>query len=197
MNKIGIYKLTNTINNKIYIGKSINLSHRLSSHKYARGPLVVSRAIKKYGWKNFRVDILESFDHIEKDDLLQREAKWIKELDATNPLIGYNILSFSSDCSGRKHTREELKKMRQPRSKQSKINITIGNQNKNNQPVKQLSIQTGEVIKIWDSVREACKHFRSNRLYSGLISMVCNHQTNSKGCPFRSAYGFKWEYVTT
>lgn len=62
---IGIYKIVNKINKKIYIGQSINIKIRLSVHKTAPfnkankaydSPLY--RAIRKYGIKNFSFEIL-------------------------------------------------------------------------------------------------------------------------------------------
>lgn len=63
-----IYKITNNINNKIYIGKSKNPYKRFSTHKtlaikykglYECTKLY--RSIRKYGKENFSLEILESF----------------------------------------------------------------------------------------------------------------------------------------
>src|SRR5271157_3263753 len=51
-----IYKITNTINDKVYIGQTNNPSLRWSQHKsnakYDRGRQVITRALLKYGSRN-------------------------------------------------------------------------------------------------------------------------------------------------
>ena len=58
----GIYKIINKINNKIYIGQSINITERLKQHKrslnkYFKYPLY--NAFRKYGIDNFEFIIIE------------------------------------------------------------------------------------------------------------------------------------------
>ena len=81
-----VYKITNTLNNKIYIGKREKSS--LDENYWGSGKHI-KYAIKKYGTDNFNREILEWCDT--KDDLCEKETFYIKEFDATNPDIGYNI----------------------------------------------------------------------------------------------------------
>lgn len=78
-----IYKITNTINDKIYIGQ-----HKGSMEKYWGSGLLIKRAIEKYGIENFTKDILLECDENEADDA---EKYWIKQLNSTDINIGYNI----------------------------------------------------------------------------------------------------------
>jgi len=79
-----IYKTTNNINRKIYIGyHTKNDSKYLGSGKYFRNTL------KKYGNKNFTKIIIDNANNIE--DLRKKEIFWIDFYDARNPKIGYNI----------------------------------------------------------------------------------------------------------
>ena len=55
---IGIYKITNKINGKIYIGQSNDIKRRFLEHTY-RDKLPIDIAIKKYGKENFSFEILE------------------------------------------------------------------------------------------------------------------------------------------
>ena len=73
-----IYKLTNTINNKFYIGVTTgNLKRRLRSHFNKTGKYL-SSAIKKYGKKNF---IIEQIDSAKTNEELDRkEITYIKKL---------------------------------------------------------------------------------------------------------------------
>ena len=95
-----IYKTTNTLNNKIYIGRAI--SKRLC---YVGGGIRINRAVKKYGRENFIKEILE--DDIEDNDLLnEREMYWISLFNSTNENIGYNITNGGSGLLGLIHTPE-------------------------------------------------------------------------------------------
>lgn len=80
-----IYKITNLINNKIYIGKSIK-----NDPNYLGSGLLINRSIEKYGIKNFKKDIIEeSISTI--DELNEKEKYWIKYFNSTDLNIGYNI----------------------------------------------------------------------------------------------------------
>lgn len=79
-----IYKITNTLNSKIYVGKSI-----YNNDSYLGSGLLINRAINKYGKEHFTKEILETCKDIET--LNTREKFWIKELNARDLSIGYNI----------------------------------------------------------------------------------------------------------
>lgn len=70
----GIYKITNLINNKIYIGKSINIENRFKNHRSANCNMMIHKAIQKYGIDNFSFEILEECKEQELDD---KEKYWI------------------------------------------------------------------------------------------------------------------------
>ena len=111
--KSGIYRWTNNKSGKSYVGSSINLSARFyryyslahiavqSKHSY------ISRALVKYGYSSFSLDILEYCDKIV---VLIREQYYI---DLLNP--EYNILTKAGSPKGYKHTPESKAKMRGPR----------------------------------------------------------------------------------
>lgn len=80
-----IYKTTNLINGKIYVGYDTkNDQNYFGSGKYYK------RAEKKYGKENFRKAIIDSDEDFA--DLCRKENFWIAFYDARNPAIGYNIL---------------------------------------------------------------------------------------------------------
>lgn len=115
----GIYKFTCLINSKVYIGKSINLYKRINYHKnYSRNmknKFIFHKAITKYGWDSFNVEILEIFEKFDKSKdnqiLLEREAYYIELFDATNREKGYNICKYSTDRTGLKHSEEHKRKI--------------------------------------------------------------------------------------
>lgn len=79
-----VYKTTNLINGKIYIGKDESMKPHYIGSGY-----ILKKAIRKYGKENFKKDILESCGS--REELEEKERYWIKELNATNPEIGYNV----------------------------------------------------------------------------------------------------------
>lgn len=87
-----IYKITNKINGKVYIGQTIHsIEYRFSRHclKSQNGCVVLHNAITKYGKENFKVELIEEVP-IEKLD--EREIYWISYYKSTNRKFGYNIL---------------------------------------------------------------------------------------------------------
>lgn len=91
---IGIYKITNKINNKVYIGQSLNIFSRFESHVRValadtnKGNNNLSKAFRKYGLKNFLFEVLEE---CEKSKLNEREIYWIAHYNSTNKDKGYNM----------------------------------------------------------------------------------------------------------
>lgn len=81
-----IYKITNLINGKIYIGKDT----KCKSDYYGSG-ILIKRSIDKYGLENFRKEILEKIEDYEY--LSIREKYWIEYFESNNLSIGYNISS--------------------------------------------------------------------------------------------------------
>lgn len=79
-----IYKTTNLINGKFYIGQD-----NKNNEKYFGSGLLITKAIKKYGINNFKKEILEFCSS--KKELNEREIFWIEKLNSMNKEIGYNI----------------------------------------------------------------------------------------------------------
>lgn len=79
-----IYKTTNLINGKFYVGKDAS-----NNPNYYGSGLLLAKAIKKYGKENFKKEILEECQSLKYLNI--REKYWIASLDATNKKIGYNI----------------------------------------------------------------------------------------------------------
>lgn len=93
-----IYKITNTINGKSYIGQTIqNVKDRFYQHcatKCSKAVLdmAIHRAIKKYGKSNFTVEVIEEVDSTNLND---RERYWIKYYNSY--INGYNSTKGGQD----------------------------------------------------------------------------------------------------
>lgn len=89
-NMIGIYKFTNKINNKIYIGQSKNIETRYKRHLYDAkngATTVFHAAIRKYGIENFSFEIVKECKIEELDEL---EKFYISNFNSLIP-NGYNM----------------------------------------------------------------------------------------------------------
>lgn len=89
---IGIYKVTNKINNKVYIGQSINIENRFQQHKNNCSNENLKdyntkfyRALRKYGVENFTFEVLEE---LSKEELNEREKYWVSFYNSFKE--GYN-----------------------------------------------------------------------------------------------------------
>ena len=101
---IGIYKITNKINGKSYIGQSNNIYRRFKEH-CRRDSLIIDQAIKKYGKENFNFEVIEECS---LDKLNEKEVFWIKYFE-TN-MNGYNLsLGGEQQSSGENNGRSILK----------------------------------------------------------------------------------------
>jgi len=108
-----IYKHTNKINNKSYIGKTIfSMEERLAGHiKSSRNgsEYAFHRALRKYGVDNFTSEILES--DIEESIISEREKYWIKKYKSFGKL-GYNMTIGGEGTQGikvKESTKEKLR----------------------------------------------------------------------------------------
>lgn len=85
-----IYKITNLVNNKIYIGQTITgIAARWRGHLNKSGCRFLHNAICKYGKENFKIEVIE---YCNKESLNDREVYWISYYKSNNRMYGYNIL---------------------------------------------------------------------------------------------------------
>lgn len=82
---IGIYKITNKRNGKVYIGQATNVERRISEHKQTRTQ-TIDNYINVLGIDNFDFEILEECD---KEELDNKEQEYIQKYDSINN--GYNF----------------------------------------------------------------------------------------------------------
>lgn len=122
-----VYKITNLINNKIYIGITTTpMSNRVSSYKSATKSQRPNKhrivmAMKKYGFENFNFEII--FETDDKEELKKKEIEFIALYNSTNTSIGYNVSvggflrseeanqKVSEKLTGRKLTKEHSAKI--------------------------------------------------------------------------------------
>ena len=90
--KYCIYKHTNRVNGKIYIGQT----YQEPKKRWQNGLSAYSHnehfynAIKKYGWNNFDHEIL--LENLSKEEMKYWEDYYIEYYESRNPDKGYNIM---------------------------------------------------------------------------------------------------------
>lgn len=202
-----IYKYTNKYNNKVYIGQTLNEEKRREKWKYLKEPYAgeyINRARAKYGIDAFHYQVLvEVFDDnrdILKQTLNELEIKYITLYKSKNPEFGYNLTDGGKSGNGQVCSEKTREKQRiaqtgkkKPMSNQGRLNISKAH--KGPRPyswkkVCQLDPNTLDVIKVWDSVTAAVKHFGD--------SYVGNLTSAIKGKHGRQLYrGYRWKYYGT
>jgi hypothetical protein len=93
-----IYKITNKVNGKFYVGKTKEENLQAywwgqKSHIFRRlsdAKPHLYRAVRKYGWFNFNIEPLVS-GVWDRKQLNALEIEWMAKLDARNPDVGYNV----------------------------------------------------------------------------------------------------------
>jgi group I intron endonuclease len=123
-----IYKTTNIINGKIYVGQDSS-----NNPKYLGSGILFQKALNKYGRENFiKIKIDTAYTQEELDN---KEEFWIDFLNATNPKIGYNLSKKAFGLhKGYKYTEEQKQKgknknrgiFRSDRTRQRMSNSNLG-----------------------------------------------------------------------
>lgn len=202
-----IYKITNDINDKIYIGKTQNsIEHRFQEHcrdafKDSEKTRPLYAAMRKYGTEHFHIELVE-----ETNNPNEREVYWIEHFGSFK--YGYNatiggdgkrykdyslvyalfqegknlheiaaILNY--DIGTCRVALNEYKIPTEVRKQQGRIVIS--------KPVIQINKDTNEIISIYSSIQEA--YDALGKQHSGHIASVCAGKR-------KTAYGYKWKYAT-
>lgn len=166
-NNIGIYKWTNKLNGKSYIGQSANLINRKRNFVKFTQPysgMLINRAREKY--KNINYWEYEVLEYCLEEELNEKEIYYINLYETNNPKTGYNLNEGGSE--GNHHTKETIERIINTKSK----------------PIVQIDVESGEVIKVWKSATEASKELNIHRR---LISKCCLGERKTTG-------GYIWKF---
>ena len=109
--KSGIYKIVNISNEKVYVGQTVNMKKRWSTHKklLSQGNHFnchLQRACNKDGMDILSFEVIEL---CEKGDLNEREIHWISKLSSFKN--GYNFTEGGGGTRGYMFTEESKQKM--------------------------------------------------------------------------------------
>ena len=180
-----VYKHTNKINNKVYIGQTNNYSKRCSPCNYT-GSTYFYHAIEKYSWDNFQHEFLKT--NLTQEEADYWECYFIKKYQSTNPQYGYNMCEGGNHKTilygekngfyGKQHTSENIKIMKQKK---------YGGNNPNAKKIK--CITTGEVFPSCREASDWCGIARQN------ISRCARGERPTAGKHPITKEKLKWSYV--
>lgn len=210
-----IYKITNQINGKSYIGKTVNtIQERWKEHcrdyskeRCEKRPLYI--AINKYGLENF---IIEQVEECPETILNEREQFWIeyygtfkKGYNATLGGDGKTYIDYDVVVA----TYRELKTIKATANKlqldaghvstilkakkEPLINQSLINQAKFGKPVNQYDLQ-GNYIQTFPSLRSAVESLGKLENYKSGGGCITHIGDVCKG-KRKTAYGYIWKYA--
>lgn len=204
-----IYKITNQLNNKSYIGKTthINPNRRWNEHLSERNQersqnRALYRAMNKYGVENFVFSVIEETDNIE-----EREAFYIQYFDTYHN--GYNetlggdgraylhlpeqeVCCYYLQCKSMEATARNFNCSRGTIEKilykNNIVKFTIPEVQKHastcKKPVAKIDKKTNQIIAVYESGTQAERENKCN----GHILQVCQGKRQTAG-------GFKWKFI--
>lgn len=192
-----IYKITNKVNGKIYIGQTKQrLAKRWSNHCCKNSHCsILHSAILKYGSENFTVEQIDVASN--KDELDKKEIFWIRHFDCVAP-NGYNISTGGNGNRGYKPTKETLMK----RSLSLK-GIHMGDNN----PAKRMDVR----VKMSEAAKKrtgslSCRGKKVKCIDTGEIFPTAKEAGKYIGCTYKNICaacngkrktcgGYRWEYI--
>lgn len=99
-----IYKITNKVNNKHYIGITQNRSVAQRWNEHLRSDSAIGKAIELYGVHSFTFEVLEQHEYISEEKLRELETKYIEQYNSIEN--GYNQIKSKRRNSKRVHTED-------------------------------------------------------------------------------------------
>lgn len=179
-----IYKITNNINGKVYIGQSVNYVKRFKAHRGSarRGDgYPVHQAISKYGINNFTFEVIDGANS--KSELNYKEIHYIHKFNSLSP-NGYNLkLGEVKHIESRKKQSESLKRTISKEKLDEMRNISL---EKTRKKVLAYNPLTNEKL-TFESLRECTKSF-------GTSVHRIGYMLNGK-YPYKKIKGFYFEYL--
>ncbi len=204
-----IYKISNDINNKVYIGKTLaSISERWKEHlsdmdkrKNEKRPLYA--AMRKYGTSHFHIEEIEQCSN---DIINERECYWIDFYDSYGN--GYNATKGGdgkpyADVEAITTLWNEGKNIKEIHDITGHDHQTITNHLNNygitaeqrqkrgrdyqRKAVAMLDKNTEEILQTFDTTHEISDYL-GKTMASRHVYEVCNGQR-------KTAYGYKWKYL--
>jgi group I intron endonuclease len=103
-----IYKITNLMNSKKYIGQTVSLKYRWNRHKKSNSQCIaLKNAIQKYGQENFIIEVISRCSSLQEAN--HREEYYIKLFNTLSP-NGYNLLKGGNNRGMADSVKQQISK---------------------------------------------------------------------------------------
>jgi hypothetical protein len=197
-----VYKITNLINGKYYIGK--HSTNDIDDNYFGSGVLI-RKALKVHGKENFIKEVI-AFCNTEEEALKLEEElvtmEVVRDQKSYNMITGgRGVVGEKNGFFGKRHTkdtRERMSKAKRPSGENSyrygkkaseetkmKMRLASSKRVRKTKNVAQVDIESGDTIHIFKSTKEAAECFGKNNGVNIVASIINNG----------SAYGYKWKYI--
>jgi group I intron endonuclease len=181
---VAIYRITNTANGKVYVGKTLNLARRWAQHRAAlasgehvgRSSRAMCQDAAIFGHHVFVFEVLEEFDATNIETLAAREMHYLFENKAFDPLHGYNQTTFSPNS---KRVVEQF--VKRDRERAHRATHGIGRHT-----ILQIDLN-GSLIRAWPSIKYLQKKFPTRVTRQGI-----QQASSGKNLTYK---GFRWKMV--
>ena len=156
MTKIYIYKIVNQLDNKVYIGQTVNPNRRWRDHQcLTRGKQeqYIHRAMNKYGIENFLFEIIAACKTTSDANIIEMEI--IKQYNSRDKNYGYNVAPGGESPWNRGLAPEYQPMFGKHHSPESKLKSSISN--------------TGKIkphSKVWSDQMKGHKHGMTGKNHS-------------------------------
>lgn len=207
-----IYKITNLVNDKEYIGQtSLSIQERFKQHihdankgYYNHRPLY--NAFNKYGIENF---IVEELEECNTEEINQKEIEYINKFDTYSN--GYNAtlggegtviidydkvlekyrmgLSAGQIAKDMNHDIKQITRILKSKGV-SKEEIVERGHNSQGRPLYKIDKKTNEILEKFDSVAKAAQYLKDNNISKDTIGGISAHISQCCNGIRKTAYGF-------
>lgn len=205
-----VYKLTNTVTGKFYVGSTYNLKSRMKYHRYSykRNPnKELGRDIAEYGWDAFTVEVLEECT---RENVRDRERYYIEVLHAVE--FGYNQTRATTYKDWMQGYNAKMWKDPEYRARRSAQSSAVQKKRLENpeylkakseqlgrytstlkKPVGMFT-KSGELLHTFSGIREAERWL----IAEGIVKSSSASQSISdcaRGGRHKTAYGYVWKFL--
>ena len=182
--KSGIYCIKNIVTNKVYIGKSVNVNGRISSHKWLlknnkHVNTHLQNAWNKYGKEFFEFKVIEYYN---QTSLPEKEEYWVNFYKSSSDEFGYNLMKvgrYNHNHSTETKQKMSIASLGKKKTIQHRNNFKLAR----SKAILQFDKQ-GNFIQEWIGASFVRDTLGFNQAH---ITSVCNNKR-------KSANGFIWKY---
>ena len=203
LDMVGIYKITNKLNGKVYVGKSENITKIFEDCKNSESGshgLPIFDEVAKYGADNFEFNVLEECS---VSQLPEKELYYMNLYSLRDSSYGKDEGSSEAVESGMRKGRKgnpnvglglrrHIHKMRTDEAYRAQMIQKYRNNRPNAIAVDMMDKATGEILMTFPKIMEGARWVRENTKYNKADYSTINKVCKGNG---KSAYGYKWQYT--